>query len=343
MNLKPVTIRIAKPMEDIEEEYLSLLREYMISLFLCTLFILIISYKLAGKILQPFTALTSLAQEIQEESLHTRIPLSDTRDEFHELSCALNRMFDRLQYSFERQREFIGNASHELKSPLTLLKLAQEDLLINFDLPDPVRNNLDRQLTTTLRMSKLVKNLLDLSRLEQLESVVCAPIDLQKLISQVIDDYSDLLAAQNIRVDCALAGDLTMQGDPEKMQRLFINLIENSIRYNRADHGYIQIRGEKKGETLSLEIANPGTKIPEEDLTLIFEQFYRVDKSRSTLHGGTGLGLTIARRIIELHKGTITLSNKAEGLIAVSLSLPVNQSYNSTAHNFEPTSPPPSL
>jgi len=320
----PVTVTIAKPIEDIEEEYNDLLRKTAISLLFCSLFIVVISYKLAGKILQPVASIAHMAKEISEKSLDKRIPLTRTRDEFHDLSQALNRMFDRLQFSFNRQREFIGNASHELKSPITLLKIAQEELLMDDQLSPPVRSNLTRQLNTTLRMSKLVRNLLDLSRLEQSETIKRVPVDLKLIIGQVLEDYKELLSDKDISVDCHLQDDLILQGDPEKLVRLFVNLIDNGIRYNLLKKGVIRVLGEKKRGKLLLKLSNTGERIPEQELSLIFEQFYRVEKSRSKVHGGTGLGLTIARKIVELHGGTIALTNEPGGFIQVSIFWPLN-------------------
>ena len=321
----PVTVTIAKPIEDIEEEYIELLRGTVIGLLFCSLFIVVMSYKLAGKILQPVSSITHMAKRISESSLDKRIPVTSTKDEFHDLSRALNQMFDRLQFSFDTQKEFIGNASHELKSPITLLKIAQEELLMNYELSTSVRNNLTRQFHTTLRMSRLVRNLLDLSRLEQSGSVASASVNLKQIISQVLDEYSELLKDKGISVDCHLQDDLITLGDPEKLMRLFINIIDNSIRYNLTENGLIRIKGEKKRGKLLLELSNTGEHIPEEELSLIFDQFYRVEKSRAQVHGGTGLGLTIARKIVDLHDGTIAVSNKAENFIQVSIFLPAQE------------------
>ena len=125
-----IEIRIAKPIEDLEEELIDLGIDIGVSLCLCALGIFILSYALAGRILRPISKIINQSKEISEKSLDKRIPLGKTRDELYELSVALNKMFDRIQHSFNRQKEFIGNASHELKSPVTLLMLAQEDMLI---------------------------------------------------------------------------------------------------------------------------------------------------------------------------------------------------------------------
>ncbi|MFK5952789.1 MAG: HAMP domain-containing sensor histidine kinase [Desulfobacterium sp.] len=312
---QPVSVRIGKPIEDLEEELIELLQEIVFSLTLCTLVIIIVSYKLAGKILNPVVSITRMAKEISKNSLHKRIPLNGNKDELYALSLSLNRMFDRLQYSFKRQKEFVGNASHELKSPITRLMLAQEEMIMSDNLPSLTNKGLVRQLQTTRRMSHLVKNLLDLSRLEQQETVTKKSVNMTSLMDHVLEDYNELLASKTIRLEKKLEKDLFIQGDSEKLYRLFINLVDNSIKYNLEKDGVIIVEGKKTNRGIVLEISNTGHPIPEEDLELIFEQFYRVEKSRSTTHGGSGLGLAIAKKIVELHGGAIKISNEPGKLI----------------------------
>lgn len=318
----PIIVRIAKPVEDLEEELLALFRYIAISLALCTLIIILLSYQLAGKILNPIVSITRMAKEISEKSLYKRIPLSRNKDELYDLSISLNKMFDRLQYSFKRQKEFIGNASHELKSPITLLMLAQEEMLMNDNLPSQTNKKLVRQLDTTRRMSHMVRNLLDLSRLEQQETLSKKSVDMAILTNQVLDDYAELFEAKNISIENKMPKDLCVQGDPEKLSRLLINLIDNGIRYNFEKHGIVIVKGKKTNQGILLEIINTGFPIPEDDLDLVFEQFYRVEKSRSAGHGGSGLGLAIAKKIVELHNGTICITNETEQLIKISVFLP---------------------
>lgn len=232
-------------------------------------------------------------------------------------------MFDRLQYSFQRQKEFIGNASHELKSPITLLMLSQEEMLMNDNLPSPANEGLIKQLDTTRRMSHLVRNLLDLSRLEQQETLDKKLINITTLTHRVLNDYADLFAAKNISIENRMAKDLSFKGDPEKLFRLLINLIDNSIRYNFEKDGLVIIESRDTNESILLEISNTGRPIPDNDLDLIFEQFYRVEKSRSTTHGGSGLGLAIAKKIVELHDGIIGITNEPNDFIKVSIFLPL--------------------
>jgi len=320
----PLVVRIAKPIENLEKELVDLAHYIIISLLVCVLIIIIVSYRLAGKILQPIVSITRMSKEISKKSLYKRIPLNRNKDELYDLSISLNKMFDRLQYSFQRQKEFIGNASHELKSPITLLMLAQEEMLMNGNLPARENKALIKQLDTTRRMGHLVRNLLDLSRLEQQETLTTKPVDMTILLHRVLDDYKELFAAKKINLQTDIAKELILHGDSEKLFRLLTNLIDNSIRYNFEENGQINIVAKKTNKGVLIEISNTALKIPEDELGLIFEQFYRVEKSRALTRGGggSGLGLSIAKKIVELHDGTIEISNEPHNFIKASIFFP---------------------
>lgn len=323
INSRIFKIRIAKPIEDYEEELIRLGIIIGSSLFLCAVGIFILSYVLAGRILRPISAIIHQSREISDKSLDKRIPLGKTKDELYELSVALNKMFDRIQHSFLRQKEFIGNASHELKSPITLLMLAQEDLLINEQLSLSAQQSLIKQLETSRRMGHLVKNLLDLSRMEQQERLNTQKTDLCELLTRVLDDYADVLAEKQIQVSKQIDDPCLIMGDPEKLFRLFVNLIDNAIRYNLSEKGVIQIDLTQSRRLTHIEIFNTGAKIPEQDLPRLFEQFYRVEKSRSQALGGSGLGLAIAKKIVSLHNGTIIIRNTRDRMVQTVVELPL--------------------
>lgn len=321
---RSVEIRIAKPIEDLEEELIELVVDIGISLSFCALTLFILSYALAGRILRPISAIINQSKEISEKSLDKRIPLEKTRDELYDLSVALNRMFDRIQHSFNRQKEFIGNASHELKSPITLLMLAQEDMLMSENLSPSAENSLMKQLETSRRMSYLVKNLLDLSRLEQQDILYTDRVDLAALIKRVLDDYDDVIVEKQICIKNQMNDPCPVIGDPEKLFRLFVNLIDNAIRYNLTTQGIIKIMAVKSKTDVCIEILNSGREISEKDLSCLFEQFYRVEKSRSQALGGSGLGLAIAQKIVSLHNGRIVITNGPDQMIQTTVWLPGN-------------------
>ena len=321
----PVFIRIGKPIEGLEEDLIQLALDIGFSLLIFVLIISWLSYVLAGRILKPIQAIIRNSKKITDTSLDRRIPLPKSRDELHALSVSLNTMFARLENAFAQQKEFIQNASHELKSPVTLLMLAQEDMLMNDTLAPASAKSLERQLHTTRRMSLLIKNLLDLSRMQQQDKPDPERIDLSHLMATVLDDYAEVLAERQIRVTNHLTPPCPVQGDREKIFRLLVNLIDNAIRYNIKDGGRIRVSYEETAAGICIGISNTGQPIPKSDLPRLFENFYRVEKSRSQSLGGSGLGLAIAKKIVSLHRGQIVITNGTHGMITVTLCLPKDQ------------------
>jgi two-component system, OmpR family, sensor kinase len=316
------TVQIAKPIEDLEEELDELLREVGAGLATCTLLGILASYLLAGRILRPVATISQLARHINEETLNQRIPAGESPDELNELIHTLNRMFDRLHHSFNRQKTSLADASHELKSPIALLMLRQEEMLQTPSLPEPLRNDLEQQLHSLRRMGHLVKTLLDLSRLEQRGIAARQPVDLAELVAEIVAEYREMFVARDISVQNDLPEKLLVPGDPERLRRLVINLIDNASRYNAPAQGHLTLKGWSADNQAHLQFANTGPGIPAADLTRVFEQFYRVEKSRSLDHGGSGLGLTIAKKIVDLHNGRISLTSDPGSLTTVTVSLP---------------------
>jgi two-component system, OmpR family, sensor kinase len=311
---------IARPIPILVQEGKELLFDFIQWGLLCAILVIFVSYYLAGRILRPLSRINVLIKDINDTSLDKRIPVGKTVDELHTLSSSLNKMFDRLQYSFDRQKEFVGNASHELKSPLTILMIGNEKLLSE-PLPNSVKMTVERQLNTLRRLSKMVRNLLDISRLEQHESLNREQIDLKPLIAQVIEEFEFVLQEKDIEIKTDL--DTTVfHGDRDKILQMLINLLDNAVKYNAPSDGVIWLEAQTVGNTVELVISNAGTTIPKDSLKKIFDQFYRVEKSRSTMLGGAGLGLTIVSKIVEMHDGTISVTSSTEGITKFCIRFP---------------------
>lgn len=302
------TIAVAKPLLFFDLELYELLTRVAASLAGVVLLIFAASYYLAGRVLRPLAVINTEIKEIQEKSLNRRLALGRSQDEIFVLSQSLNAMFDRLQHSFRRQKEFVGNAAHELKSPLSILMLGHEEMLAG-PLPEPLRRELNRQLHTLRRLAKLVRDLLEISRLEQEERLTIESVDLSSLTRQVLEEYRELLEARGIAVDSQLTT-LPFPGDRDKIFRLLVNLLDNAIKYTDQENGKIRIVGKSRQGWVELILANTGPQIPPADLPRLCEQFFRVEKSRSQDFGGSGLGLTIVQRIVELHRGTIEITSE---------------------------------
>ncbi len=315
------TIQIAKPMEKLWKEIVELSIAIGVGLLFFTLTLILLGYFIAGKIIQPIVEINALAQEINDKTLDKRIPLGKNHDELHALSSSLNQMFDRLQFSFKRQKELIANASHELKTPIAMQQLFFGEAVQREDLPEDFRMKLVSQAEATLRMKQLVKNLLELSALELNETLDARPVNLTELSESVFQEFDDIIETAGIELSLETSGPIQCSGDREKLRRMLINLVDNAIKYNHRQGGEIRFALRKRGGMVQMTISNSGRIIPEDELDSVFNQFYRVEKSRSTAHGGSGLGLTIVKRIVELHRGTITISSNSDPVDHVLLTI----------------------
>lgn len=313
-------VQIGKPIEKLDEEILEIIKGIALGLTAAMLLLVLLSYLIAGKVLKPIGVIDRLVREINDKNLSARIPLGKSKDELYRLAKSLNRMFDRLESSFETQKEFIASASHELKSPLALLQLSMEDCIQQPGLPDRLQHQLARQTDIVRRMSRLVKNLLDLSALELKECFDLKEIDLAEMLKSVLSDYEVVFSAKRIDVTALIPPLLKIKGDRETLQRVFINLVDNAVKYNH-EGGKIDLKAVANSLGVHISLFNTGTGIPAKDLDRVFVQFYRVEKSRSAEYGGAGLGLSIVKRIIELHGGRIDIESEFEAWTRVNVFL----------------------
>jgi signal transduction histidine kinase len=315
---------------NLEEEIREILVVVVSILILVTLALIALMRVIAGKILRPVELIREMAQNISDKNLAMRIPVSKERDELADLSDTLNLMLDRLQLSFTKQKDFLFDTSHELKTPLTTMRLAIEDLCASEEiagLPENKRENLFRLESQVLRMERLVKNLLSLSSLEALRGVKMNTVPLSDVLPPLIDEYRFLAECRNIKIETDLPEGLTIRGDGEKLRRAFSNVLDNAIKYNTdSGSGAISIAASRSQDSLTVVISSTGEPVPPDEFQKIFEQFYRVDKSRSLLKGGSGLGLAIVKKTIELHGGEVRFESvdcESRNLNRLIMSFPV--------------------
>ncbi|MCD6430502.1 MAG: HAMP domain-containing protein [Deltaproteobacteria bacterium] len=314
-------IYVALPMEKLEEEIIEVILLISLGLLFSTIMLILINYFLAGRILRPVRQITNLAQEINENDLTRRIPLNSSQDELYHLSFALNQMLDRLQYSFTRQKQFLADAAHELNTPMTSVQLFMEQGLLNQELPAPFYKDLQQQQQVLMRIKRLLHDLMTLSWLELGRKLKPETFDLKAITASVIEDFKPLINAKNIDLTSSMPERLNYFGDSAQLHRVLVNVIDNAIKYN-FESGKLIVTLENMPETVRLIITNSGSPIPKEELGQVFEQFYRVEKSRSQEFGGCGLGLTIVREIVNLHGGQVSLNNEPPDKISLSIILP---------------------
>jgi len=312
-----------RPMEKLEEELWDIFIGVGGGLAFSVLLLLAISYFVAGFILKPVRIINDQARDITEKHLDRRIPVGGDRDEFNALAHTLNQVFDRLQHAFLRQKRLLADASHELKTPLTVMRLSLDEMRSAYDgNPSGLQvESLARATEQVLRMERLVKNLLDLSSLELEDTTTKDPVDVVKILESLITDYGYLADLRNIQMQARLPRQLIVTGNAEKLTRAFSNILDNAVKYN-VDGGRVEVVGDQYGVDLTITVTNTGPGVAEAEIEKVFDQFYRVEQSRSLQHGGSGLGLAIVKRIVELHGGETKLESKPGAWTRVTVSLP---------------------
>jgi signal transduction histidine kinase len=315
-------VQIARPVEELEENGFRLLTAIGIGLAISTMLLLALSYLLAGRILEPIANINRLARDINGNTLDRRIPLGGSRDEVHELGVCLNQMFDRLQWSFARQKQFLADASHELKSPLAMLRLFFEEMQQRRDLPESLRRRLDGLGENVLRMDRLVKRLLTLSALELKGSLTMEPCDVADIARSLSADFAPLFEMENIHRETQIPERLAITGDQEMVRGALINIFDNAVKYTPKG-GLVRFTVSADKDRVHVSLFNTGPGISRKDLPRVFDQFYRADKSRSAKSGGAGLGLAIVRQIVRLHHGTVSIDSMPGAWTQVDMFLPL--------------------
>ncbi len=258
----------------------------------------------------------AMARGDYEVRINTR-----SKDEVGRLAAAFNSMARDLQEVETLRRELVANVSHELKTPVSALKAHLENILDGIEEPNPA--SLAVMLDQCDRLGSLVEQLLDLSRLEagdiRLEPERVAPADIARAVAA---EVCTLRARSDLDIVLEIDPQLTLDADPRLLHQVLFNLVDNAARFT-PDGGRIDITAATRDGHCELTVADRGPGIPDEDLTRVFERFYRVDRARSRGDGGTGIGLAIVRSIVEAHGGTIVAEHRDGGGALFRMQLPV--------------------
>ena len=279
-------------------------------------------YFLANRALRPIQQITNIAQEITALDLSRRLAYRGTMDEVGILAETFDQMLERLQSSFARERRFTGDAAHELRTPLTVLKGQIEVTLNRKRNPAEYEMKLQELSAQVERLIRLSNGLLFLSRSDQNQlSFEPDDINLSEWLEVLMEQFQPLAREKGLKIDTNIPGKLLVFGDGDHLIRLFINLVENAIKYAPVG-GQITVTAMKKPGETQISIHNTGPDIPPEHLQHLFERFYRVEADRSSQTGGAGLGLAIAHEIVRLHGGEIEVQSEPGRGVTVRVHLP---------------------
>jgi heavy metal sensor kinase len=307
--IQPATLVIARSTKQIDQALAGLVHTLIIAIPLALALAAGGGIFLARRALKPVDKIAQTAQEIEETDLSRRINVN-TKDELGRLAATLNEMIGRLEKAFQRQKQFTSDASHELRTPLAVIE-AESTLALQKERPSSdYRQSLESISQESRRMSSLIDQLLTLARADAgKEQWNFMEVNLGKLISNLSTDVEVLCQEKGLRFQLGQTQDLVVKGDEARLRELFMNLLDNAIRYTPAP-GTISLSFRREGQMAVVAITDTGIGIPAEDIPFIFERFYRVDKSRSRAEGGSGLGLAICRHIAEAHSGKIEVESQ---------------------------------
>lgn len=297
-------VQVARPLETIQGT-LDDFKEILFVLLPLAVFITgIIGVFLAKITLNPVDRIIKTVQKITAESLKLRIQLPGTRDEIERLAATFNDMLDRLEKAFSSQKYFIQDASHELKTPLTILQGELEVTLKRIRTAAEYEEVLKSSLEEIRRISSIVENLLLLARVEDRETGLdVREFNLQRVLQEAVAGMEILAREKSLALSLSPDGAIMLRGDEQKLKQVFLNLLDNAIKYT-PPHGSVSVSASTTAESVRITVQDTGIGIPPAELAHIFDRFYRVDKARSS--SGFGLGLSIAKSIVEAHRGTIS-------------------------------------
>lgn len=322
-------VQAAQSLRPVNEAVQDLSEQLFLGIPLLLLFAGFGGYFLANRALRPIQQITNAAQEITAQDLSRRLAYRGAMDEVGSLAKTFDQMLERLQSSFERERRFTGDAAHELRTPLTVLK-GQIDVTLNRRRnPAQYEKNLQELSGQVDRLIRLSNGLLFLSRSDQNQlSFNPATINLHELLEILIEQFQSLAQERQLKINTKIPEGFSVYGDSDHLIRLFMNLLENALKYTPTG-GQITVTAVKKPGETQVILHNTGPGIPQENLRHLFERFYRVGADRSSQTGGTGLGLAIAHEIARLHRGDIEVQSESGRGVTVTVHLPIRSSIDS--------------
>ena len=279
----------------------------------------VLAYFVSGRALRPLHSFAAQVEKVQLNNLADMKINEDALPEFRQLSQSFNQMLERLSNAFAAQRQFTGNAAHELRTPLSLMQ-AQLELFCaeHPDLRPEAAEFLALLREQTERLTQMTKTLLEMSNLQQ--AARNDHIELAPMVEEIFTDLAPLAEKSGISLEHE--GDGAMTGSDALIYRMLFNLTENAVKYNRPG-GSVRVAVAQNQDRISVRVADTGRGIPEEFRRSIFQPFFRVDKSRSREYGGAGLGLSLVWEIADLHGGAVWVEKSSEEGTTIAVEMPV--------------------
>lgn len=284
-----------------------------------------IGFLMAERFLKPMKKLSETMQSIRKKGFQERMEPSESQDEMGELTNIFNEMMDRIEFSFNQQKQFVEDASHELRTPVQIME-GHLNLLNRWGKNDPdiLNESLQASLQELGRMKNLVQELLDLSKVEQVENKAAFQNTVViKTLSRIVKNFEIIHEDFDFSLHYDQLENTIVRISENHFEQIMIILLDNAVKYSEKIKK-VDIMVEESAKDIIITVKDYGVGIPEKDLSNIFHRFYRVDKARSRAKGGNGLGLAIAKNLVEGYSGTISASSTLGEGTSISLTLPLN-------------------
>ncbi|MET9548443.1 MULTISPECIES: HAMP domain-containing sensor histidine kinase [unclassified Streptomyces] len=278
-------------------------------------------YAMAGRVLSPLGRITRTARRVAGTDLTRRIELDGPDDELKELSDTFDEMLDRLERAFTAQQRFVGNASHELRTPLAINRTLLEVHLSDPGAPPELHQLGKTLLATNERSEQLVEGLLLLARSDN-QIVERKPVDLAEVADRAVDQVRGEAEAKGVEIR-GERGPAVVQGNGVLLERIALNLVQNAVRYNVPDEGWVEVTTEAQHGQAVLVVSNTGPVVPAYEIDNLFEPFRRLRTERTGSDKGVGLGLSIARSVARAHGGRIIAEPREGGGLVMRVTLPI--------------------
>lgn len=305
-------LQVAQPVTLLNAEFSGLFTPILLGALMALGLAMLGGLFLANRALTPIDRVTRTAQSISTRDLARRINYHGPEDEIGRLAKTLDQMLDRLEKGFEQERRFTSDASHELRTPLTALKGRLEVTLSRTRTEQEYQQTLAELSQEVDRLVRLSNSLLYLARLDQSNQTWEAEtLNLSDLLDSIVDSMQGVAELKEIELRSDIPPDLHVQGNLDQLTRLFLNLVDNALKYT-GENGQVVVRLEKNDKTkmICVSVADTGQGIAPEHIPHLFERFYRAQSDRASTSGGAGLGLAIAYEIARQHNGTLEVESQ---------------------------------
>ena len=307
------TIDVGRPRSIIssieDKQFLRTINSAFAVAFLFSLIIAIVySSRISKKFLKPIYLIKENAKLIEDGKYKKLYEVITNTYELHDLSLSVKELAERLNYQDALRKRMTSDIAHELRTPLSTLQSHIEAFMDGVWAPDIEKLSIVYSEIT--RLTKLIKELSDLSIIESDEiKLNKSEINLSELLSNIVESFEPLFISKNIHLHKEIQGDIQFLGDEDRLNRVFINILSNACKYTNED-GDVRVSLEQLKDVIRVTVEDTGIGIPKEDIKHVFERFYRSDLSRSRGTGGTGIGLTITRALVEAHGGRVRIESE---------------------------------